>query len=123
MTFLKESDYSVQIRSEVKAVIARDAASQALAEQMAQEEMSGYLRTGGYDVAAIFSALDTARNAVIIMRMVDMTIYHLHAAVVVKAMPVNRETRYTAALAWLDKVSAGTLDLDLPKVVAANTAQ
>jgi len=120
MAFLNESDYSVQIRSEIKAVIVKTATAQALAEQMAQDEMSVYLHTGGYDAAAIFSASGTERNAVMVMRMIDLTIYHLYAAIVAKAMPVNREIRYTATIAWLEKVSLGTLNPDLPKVAVTS---
>lgn len=116
MSFLTETDYDVQIRTEVRNVVNQTNASQALAELMAQEEMTGYLRPRGYDVAAIFAATGANRNPLIIMYMIDIVLYHLHSNIVTRAMPKTREDRYNAAIAWLDKVSRGLLEPQLPKV-------
>ena len=117
MGFLVESDYSVQIRKEVQMVLNVDPnTSQDLAEQMAQEEMSGYLRARGYDVAKIFGAVGSERNAEIIMRLVDVTLYHLHSNIATRAMPSNRQKRYDDTLSWLYRVSQGKLVLDLPVI-------
>jgi len=116
MPFLIEDDYSVQIRTEVKSIIAVSPASQLLAEQMAEEEMTGYLRPRGYDVPAIFTAAGALRNPLIIMYMIDIVLYHLYSNIATRAMPKTREDRYTAAISWLDKVRDGKLDPDLPRV-------
>lgn len=121
MGFLTETDYDVQIRTEIKAVINQSGTSQALAEQMAEAEMIGYLRPRGYDTVVIFAATGAARNPIIIMYLIDMVLYHLHSNIVTRAMPKTRDDRYTAAISWLDKVSRGQLDPDLPVIVAADT--
>lgn len=114
MAFLTETDYDVQIRTEIKAVINQSGSSQALAEQMAEAEMIGYLRPRGYDTAGIFSATAEDRNPVIMMYLIDMVLYHLHSNIVTRAMPKTRADRYEAAISWLDKVSRGQLDPALP---------
>lgn len=114
MPFLTDTDYSVQIRTEVKAIIAAQDGSQDTAEQMAEEEMSSYLRPRGYDIPAIFSAIGANRNPLIIMYMIDLVLYHLYSNTAARAMPKNREDRYNAAISWLSKVNGGGLDPDLP---------
>jgi len=114
MPFLTPADYNVQIRTEVTAIIAAQTGAQALAEQMAEAEMISYLKPRGYNVAAIFAATGVTRNPLIIMYLIDMILYHLHANVATRAMPKVREDRYNAAIAWLDKVSKGMLEPDLP---------
>jgi phage gp36-like protein len=114
MAFLTDTDYNVQIRTEVTAIIAAQPGAKALAEQMAEAEMISYLKPRGYDVVAIFAAIGANRNPLIIMYLIDMVLYHLHANVATRAMPKVREDRYNAAIAWLDKVSKGMLEPDLP---------
>lgn len=114
MSFLTENDYDVQIRNEIKAVIAQTDASLALAEQMAESEMSSYLRVRGYNIPEVFCSEN--RNALIVMYMIDITLYHLHSNIVTRAMPKTREDRYNAAISWLDKVSSGKLNPNLPVV-------
>lgn len=122
MGFLTEQDYSVQIRNEIKTVLTNNnEASLDLAEQMAQEEMSGYLRVRGYDVALVFGAIGAERNAEIIMRMVDITLYHLHSNIVTRSIPSHREKRYNDTLDWMYRVSQGKLALNLPAVTEGDS--
>lgn len=114
MAFLTETDYDVQIRTEIKAIINQSGSSQALAEQMAEAEMIGYLRPRGYNTAGIFSATAEDRNPIIMMYLIDIVLYHLHSNIVTRAMPKTRADRYEAAISWLDKVSRGQLDPALP---------
>lgn len=116
MGFLTETDYTAQIRNEVKAVLLQAEGSQQLAEQMAEAEITSYLRPRGYDVAAVFAATGSTRNAQIIMLMVDITLYHLHSNIVTRAMPGTRKDRYDAAIDWLNRVSKGQLEPDLPRL-------
>lgn len=116
VSFLVETDYNAQIRNEVKAVLLQSDGSQALAEQMAEAEITSYLRPRGYDVVAIFAATDTERNAQIIMLMVDIVLYHLHSNIVTRAMPTTRQKRYDDAIAWLTRVSKGQLEPNLPRL-------
>ncbi|WP_443937083.1 phage protein Gp36 family protein [Pedobacter sp. MW01-1-1] len=116
MAFLVETDYNSQIRNEVKAVLLQGDGSQQLCEQMAEAEIASYLRARGYDIEVIFSATGAERNAQIIMLMVDITLYHLHSNIVTRAMPSMRKDRYDAAIDWLNRVSKGQLEPNLPRL-------
>ena len=116
MAFLTTPDYSVQIRSEIMAIINQTNLSQEAAERMAQSQIIKYLRPRGYDVAAIFAATGTNRNDEMIMLMIDLVLYHLHSSIVTRAMPKTREDRYNEAIATLRGISRGELDPDLPKL-------
>ena len=54
------------------------------------------------------------RNALIRTYLLDMTVYHVHAATPHKAIPELRVMRYEAAISWLSKVSQGQLTPRLP---------
>lgn len=119
MGFLTEEDYSVQIRTEIKAVINQSNNSQEIAELTAEAEMVTYLKPAGYDVAAIFAAEGASRHKSIIKYMIDLVIYDLHSAIVTRAMPKTREDRFNAAMTWLSKVNSGALVPDLPRTADA----
>lgn len=115
MPFLTETDYEVQIRNWIKQIIIqRKEDVQHQAELAAQAEMESYLRQR-YNVAAIFSATGADRNALIIMYMVDIVIYHLHANSAGDVIPELRIIRYNAAKDWLKAVAKGDISPDLPE--------
>ncbi|UCA61674.1 DUF1320 domain-containing protein [Chryseobacterium rhizoplanae] len=115
MPFLTETDYEVQIRNWIKQIIIqRKEDVQHQAELAAQAEMESYLRQR-YDVARIFSATGVDRNALIILYMVDITIYHLHANSAGDVIPEMRIIRYNAAKDWLKAVAKGDISPDLPE--------
>lgn len=116
MGFLVEADYSVQIRAEIKAVLTQTDASLDLCEQMAQAEISAYLRPRGYDLAVLFGLAGSARPSDLIMRMIDVTLYHLHTSVVTRATPAKIEKRYNDAVTWMKNINGGDLDPDFPKL-------
>lgn len=116
MAFLGDDDYDVQARNEIMQVLQITTSSRGLAENMAEEEITAYLRPRGYDVPAIFAQTGDARNPLIIMYMIDIVIYHLHSNTATRVMPKTRADRYTAAIDWLTKVNAGDLDPSLPKI-------
>lgn len=115
MPFLTETDYEVQIRQWIKQIIIqRKEDVQHQAELAAQGEIESYLRQR-YDVKKIFSATGEARSALIIMYMVDIAIYHLHANTAGDLIPDLRIIRYNAAKDWLKAVSKGEISPDLPE--------
>lgn len=122
MSFLTDDDFDVQIRQEMLRVIAQSTLSRELAENMAEEEITGYLRPRGYDIPAIFAATGPERNPMIIMRMIDMVVYHLSSNVPKSVISDTRQKRYEAAIDWLEKVNAGKLDPSLPKIQLPDTA-
>ena len=115
MPFLTETDYEVQIRNWVKQIIIQyktDVLHQA--ELAAQTEMESYLRQR-YNVQKIFSQTADMRNALIVLYMVDITVYHLHSNIASDKVPEIRIIRYNAAKEWLLKVAKGDLSPDLPE--------
>ncbi|WP_053326921.1 phage protein Gp36 family protein [Chryseobacterium gallinarum] len=115
MPFLTDTDYEVQIRNWIKQIIIqRKEDVQHQAELAAQAEMESYLRQR-YNVVQIFSATGADRNALIIMYMVDIAIYHLHANSAGDVIPELRIIRYNAAKDWLKAVSKGDISPDLPE--------
>lgn len=115
MPFLTETDYEVQIRNWIKQIIIQrkeDVRHQA--ELASQAEMESYLRQR-YNVAQIFSATGENRNALIILYMVDIVIYHLHSNTAGDVIPELRIIRYNAAKDWLKAVAKGDISPDLPE--------
>lgn len=115
MPFLTETDYEVQIRNWIRQIIIqRKENVQHQAELAAQGEIESYLRQR-YDVVKIFSATGVDRNALIILYMVDIAIYHLHANTAGDVIPEMRIIRYNAAKDWLKAVAKGEISPDLPE--------
>ncbi|WP_312399515.1 phage protein Gp36 family protein [Chryseobacterium sp.] len=115
MPFLQETDFEVQIRAWIKQIITQrkeDVGHKA--ELAAQAQMESYLRQR-YDVKKIFSATDNDRDALIIMYMVDITIYHLHSNIGSDLIPDIRVIRFNAAIDWLKAVAKGDISPDLPE--------
>jgi phage gp36-like protein len=116
MPFLTDTDYEVQIRTWVKSIIMQSNINVLhKAELAAQGEMESYLRQR-YDVRKIFSAPLEERNALIILYMVDMAVYHLHANIASDNVPEMRIIRYKDAKDWLKSVAKGDISPDLPEL-------
>ncbi|WP_143349725.1 MULTISPECIES: phage protein Gp36 family protein [Elizabethkingia] len=115
MPFLQDTDYEVQIRTWVKQIIIQrktDVLHQA--ELAAQAEMESYLRER-YNVAKIFAATGDDRNALIVLYMIDIALYHLHSNISADNIPELRIIRYNAAKDWLKDVAKGNISPDLPE--------
>ena len=113
MIFLTDNDFGPQIRSEVLAIVRGTETNQETAERAAITEMQTYLQ-GKYDVAIIFGATGTDRNALIVMYCVDILLCHLHSNITPKNIPDLRVKRYNDAIAWLKLVASDKLNPDLP---------
>ena len=85
------------------------------AEEMAREEMAGYLRPR-YDVERIFARRGEQRNMQVVMFLCDITLYHLTSWLPQKMGYDIREIRYRRAIEWLQGVQSGKIvpDLDTP---------
>jgi len=127
MSFLKNEDYNVLIRTEIKNILLdkSGADSQFIqskllgAEQMAIAQIKNYL-SGFYDVEKIFTQKDDQRNAFIVMICLDCTLYHLYSSLSPNKIPVHRSERYADALDWLKNISKGTASADLPQKMNDN---
>lgn len=116
--FLKETDYNAQIRNQILGILTNDTDDTLhLAELAAQEEIESHLRTR-YDVTKIFDLEqpDTNRSKLIVLYMVDITLYHLHSNITPDNVPEIRYLRYQRAMEWLKKVADGKLSPKLPEL-------
>lgn len=116
MPFLIFEDYKTLIKDDVlQAVMDNDKSIILEVEQMAQAEMESYLNQR-YDVANIFNKTGNSRQPLILMYMIDIVLYHVHARINPKFIPDIRKDRYDIAISWLNKVARGDINPDLPKI-------
>ena len=114
--FLNNLDYQVMIGERAFDLIQQsDEENRLRAEEMAREEMAGYLRPR-YDVERIFARRGEQRNMQIVMFLCDITLYHLVSWLPQKMGYEVREIRYRRAIEWLQGVQSGKIvpDLDTP---------
>lgn len=112
--FITDEDYRVVIGDENLKVLSRSSAETRYNSELeAIEEISGYLRPK-YDCFSIFSAEEDDRNRLIVMRTVDIALYHLSASLPMKMGHEIRKERYDRAIEWLEDVRSGKISLDLP---------
>lgn len=118
------SDYKPAVHAEIlDAVIRTDAPTLEMAEDRAIEEMKSYL-SSRYDVDNIFNKTGAARNQLIVMFAVDITLYHLYAAINRMRTPVERVERYKRAIKWLEDVADGLINpVGLPLVTDPTTGE
>jgi hypothetical protein len=119
MPFLTDDDYDVQTRPELLSVIASSSLSRQKAELMAQAIIDEAINKR-YDTAAIFSATGDDRSIIVIMYLIDITLYILHSKVATRAIPKAREDNFKTAKEWLKLVNIGRLNPDLPEMIDAD---
>ena len=121
--FLTDNDYKTLIDADILAdVINADTETRQKAEKFAQDEISSYL-SNKFDCAAIFAATGDTRSQVIIMRMIDITLYNLFASQPDKMGFEIRELRYNNATKWLEMVAKGTVSPTLPLITNEETGE
>ncbi len=118
--FIKDSDYDVLIRTEIKNILLENYSITKLqsAEQMAISQIKNYL-AGRYDVALIFTPLEVGaiedfRNSFIVMITIDCALYHLYCSIAPNKIPEHRSNRYQDALDWLKSMLETNKKADLP---------
>ena len=115
MAFLTADDYKSQIKDNVLNNILEGNNSLLLSTELkAQAQLTSALNMR-FNVAAIFSAEGDARNAEVVMYMVDIVLFHLHSRINPGQVPDERKSRYEDALTWMKMVASGKLEPDLPK--------
>ncbi|WP_268848135.1 phage protein Gp36 family protein [Flavobacterium aestivum] len=127
--FLKDTDYAVLIRNEIKNILLENYTETKLlsAEEMAIAQIKNYL-AGRYDVAAIFTTLaDGAttdiRNAYIVMITIDCALYHLYCSIAPNKIPEHRSNRYQDVMEWLKLIAEGKGYADLPLIKDESTGE
>ncbi len=110
--FITPQDYDASIHRDILDALTRnDEAIVEICEDRAIAEMRGYL-SARYDTDAIFAAQGEARNQLILMMAVDITVYHLFSIHNPKNMSQIRKDRYERAVEWLKQVAAFKVTVD-----------
>jgi phage gp36-like protein len=125
MAFIVDSDYSVQLRTEIGKVIDPTTQQTKLkrAVDMAISQVKNYL-SGRYDLAKIFVDAPSEgetdeRDSFVVMIVIDMALYHLWSKEGANNIPTTRADRYNDALEWLKAVQKGA-DTNLPLITDDN---
>lgn len=115
--FLIDNDYKKQVQAWIKNIIQTDSATLEDAELAAEMEMKTYLNAR-FDITAIFNRTMPAadRDPLIVLYLVDITLYHLFTNISPDMIPELREKRYKAAIQWLKDVATGKITPLLPEV-------
>lgn len=123
--FLQDSDYDTLIKDEIRKLLdgrAPDGTGTPTkllkAEAMAEKEIRNWL-SDRYDMDAVFNAAKTPtdeRDQYMVMRMVDITLYHLYSQTGHRDVPEHRDKRYTDTLDWLKNAGRGQIGADLPTI-------
>ena len=104
--FLTVDELYTHLHDETVGIISRDT------EAIPVAEAKSYLHD--FDTAAIFSAEGEARNALLLLFVKDIAVWHFvnlgNACIDMEL----REKRYDSAIAWLRLVQKGDLSPDLP---------
>lgn len=115
--FINTSDYDATIHREILDSLLRKESTTydpqiiEICEDRAISEMRGYLNKT-YDCDKIFSAEGEARNPLILMFAIDITVYHIFCQHNPYKIAKIRQDRYDRAIEWLKGVMAGDVTID-----------
>lgn len=129
--FILQSDYEMQIRTEILRLLTAPTdfyknAKLVRAENTAIAQIRN--RIGArYDCAQIFAAItegtDDTRDQWIVTITIDITLYHLYSQTGSKDVPEHRSQRYQDAIDWLKDVGNGNTPCDLPALIDPDTEE
>jgi len=83
------------------------------AEAAAEEQMRSYL-ANRFDISVIFAQTTTDRNPLLVMYLVDMSVYHMFAKIPNRQTPEDVGLRFEEAINWLKDVAKGKNTPTLP---------
>lgn len=105
--FIELSDYDASIHGEILNALTRnDNAVVEICEDRAIAEMSGYL-SGRYDCGKLFTATGNDRNQLVLMMLLDITVYHIYCIHNPIKLSKMRKDRYDRAVEWMRAVKRG----------------
>lgn len=120
--FLKQTDYSMQIKTEiVKLFTATDwfiSADLIRAENTAIDQIKNRIAKR-YDCDTIFTEAGDPdeRDQWIVTITIDIALYHLYSKTNKIDIPEHRANRYQDALDWIKDVGNGSTNANLPEVI------
>lgn len=116
MAFLSPEELKTHLYAENINVISRDDETilQAAIDAACQEAKS-YL--AAYDTAQIFAAVGSNRNALLLIFVKDISVWHFINLCNAGTELQLRQDRYERAIDWLKAVQKGDVSPDLPKII------
>lgn len=112
--FLTEDELNTHLYGEnIEVIVREDNTIVQSAIDGAIAEAKGYLSL--YDTAAIFAATGSNRNALLLIFVKDIAVWHLINLSNPGIDSDLREKRYNSAVSWLKGVQRGDIQPDLPK--------
>lgn len=110
--FIELNDYDASIHREILDALTRDDNSLVeICEDRAIAEMRGYL-SRRYDCNKIFSATGESRNQLILMKAIDITVYHIFCIHNPRNVSQIRKDRYDGAMEWLTAIADEDISID-----------
>jgi len=129
--FLQQSDYAMQVRTEILRLLTTPtdfftSAKLVRAENTAIAQIKNRIGKR-YDCAQIFAGTtggaEDTRDQWIVTITIDITLYHLYSQTGSKDVPEHRSQRYQDAIDWLKDVGTGTNPCDLPAIIDPDTEE
>lgn len=110
--FVQLSDYDASIHREILDALTReDDTVVEICEDRAVAQARSYL-SRRYDCDAMFSASGDDRNQLLLMMVIDMTVYHIFCIHNPQKLSQVRKDRYERALEWLRAVADEEISID-----------
>ena len=108
MAFITDTDYDVQTRQEILAILDNTDLHSKMraAEKMAEDQIRNYIG-GFYDMYSVFNKIGDERDQYIVMITIDSALYHLWSQKAPRKISEFRSQRYQDALDWLKIVAGG----------------
>ena len=121
MAFLTSDELKTHLYAEnITAIANTDTTIVTAAIDGAVSEAKGYL--AAFDIATIFAATGASRNALLLIFIKDMAVWHFITLCNAGTELDFRQTRYDRAISWLKAVQKGDVMPDLPKATATDTS-
>ena len=109
MAYITDADFYTVITPDVLTeIVAASSITKEAAIEMAKSQAADYLHTK-YDTEALFAKEGAERHKTLLMYVIDMCLYHLHAGLSGRNIPELRQKRYDDAIKWLEKVNTGKI--------------
>jgi phage gp36-like protein len=110
--FITLSDYDARIHSEIlDALVRSDETIIEIIEDQSIALMRSYLNNR-YDCDAIFSQAGSKRNNLIVMILLDITVYNIFCVHNPQKVSQITKDRYERAIEWLKQVNKGQANID-----------